>query len=163
MKNECKKCQYAAICLSYSSKKEWINETQRAGVRIFYCASCGKVKFNKREMLPPPCGWDIKPRPYGTKFSLCINCSHKERLPLAKKIKADLNELADSIERLADVHEVISQSRLKEDAIVLLLQKAIGSTGGRAPMPLKKIQAVLDALPELKKQFVKPQKKKGAK
>ena len=78
---------------------------------------------------------------------------------MAKKIKADLNELAGSIERLSEVHEAIGQSRLKDGAIVLLLQKAIG---GSPPMSLKRIQSVLDALPELKKQFVKP-KKKGAK
>ena len=79
---------------------------------------------------------------------------------MAKKIKADFNDIADSIERMANVHEAISQSRLKDGAVVLLLQKAIG---GSPPMSLKRIQAVLDALPELKKQFVKPQKKKGAK
>lgn len=75
---------------------------------------------------------------------------------MARKIKADLNELADAIERVASMHEAISQSRFKADAIPALLQRVIG---GSPPMSLKKIQAVLDALPALKDEFLKPEKK----
>jgi hypothetical protein len=67
--------------------------------------------------------------------------TEKETLP-------DIEILAEHIEALSKVGEKLKKSRLNERTIILLLKDSTGLYGNQ-------IQKVLDALPELKKRYLK--------
>ena len=65
-----------------------------------------------------------------------------------------LEALAEHIEKLSRACTILESSRLKHRTILLLLKDMTG-------LPLYRIEALLDALPELSKRYVKPKKSKA--
>ena len=67
----------------------------------------------------------------------------------AEMILPPLEEIADAIMRLSEVGRAIGQTRLRQDAIILLLQQITKVTRSD-------IQYVLNALPELERTYLRP-------
>lgn len=63
-----------------------------------------------------------------------------------------LEALATHIDQLSRACVVLDSSRLKRRAVLILLKDMTG-------LPLYRIEAVLDALPELSKRYVSPKKR----
>jgi hypothetical protein len=64
------------------------------------------------------------------------------------EVEKGLNDMADAIEKLAEVGEVIKKSRLKEKVVLLVLCNLTG-------LGQKDVKAVLDGLVDLKKACLK--------
>lgn len=68
-------------------------------------------------------------------------------------VKDEFEQLVDNIKQISNLGKKISQSRLNERVLVLLLKDATG-------LSRTVICKLLDALPELEKRYLKPLKKK---
>jgi len=65
-------------------------------------------------------------------------------------MKKELDEIAESVEKVAKLGDEIFKSKLRDKAIIFLVAKASG-------VSQTNVEAVLNSLPELKAKFLKPE------
>lgn len=68
---------------------------------------------------------------------------------MTENLHTELNVIASDIEKVSKIAEVFSVSRFKQKAVLVLLKHQTG-------LPERDIKRVLDALPLLSKEYLKP-------